>query len=339
MRLAIETFASVFVMTSAMRHSRLLLLSLAVAAFGCSDDTGDGNGTTDAGMNNSDGQPATDGMVNTMDSGTPPDYNELIVRDWSIPPGSESYKCTRLTLQEDMYVTAFHGRSPLGTHHTVLSARQNSNRPDGDYDCDAGDIAHTMLFASGVGTDNLVFPEGVAIRLNAGDQLDLNLHLYNVSDATITGTSGTDVKLIPADDVVEEAEVVFGGQYAILLTNMPGVPQTIDGGCDFQQDGTVIALWPHMHQYGRHMKVTHSGPGIDDVLLDTAFSFEEQLNYPIDPVQVRAGERLDVECVYDNTSGSFVIFGDSSEAEMCFVGIYRYPATGAGTFDCVEIST
>ena len=53
---------------------------------------------------------------------------------------------------------------------------------------------------------------------------------------------------------------------------------------------------------------------------------------------VRAGERLDVDCTFINGTGSTVTFGDSSDQEMCFVGIYRYPATNAGVFDCVEIS-
>jgi hypothetical protein len=31
-----------------------------------------------------------------------------------------------------------------------------------------------------------------------------------------------------------------------------------------------------------------------------------------------------------------VTFGDSSNKEMCFVGLYQYPAAGAGLFDCTN---
>jgi hypothetical protein len=38
-----------------------------------------------------------------------------------------------------------------------------------------------------------------------------------------------------------------------------------------------------------------------------------------------------------NTSGSPINFGDSSDDEMCFVGFYRYPATGANLFSCISL--
>jgi hypothetical protein len=34
------------------------------------------------------------------------------------------------------------------------------------------------------------------------------------------------------------------------------------------------------------------------------------------------------ECTYDNTTGKTVTFGESSDTEMCFSIIYRYPSTG-----------
>lgn len=314
-------------------RSLALLSIVALPALGCGG--GDGDPQTDASAADADPN-AADADPNTPDATPPPPgFDVLIARDWSIPPGSEIYRCTRVTLTRDMYVTGLHALSPQGTHHTVLSVDPTPSAPDGDYNCSAGSIAHSMLFASGVGTDDLLLPEGVAIRLQAGHQLDLNLHLFNVSDATLTGTSGTMVQEIAAGEVVDLAEVVFGGGYNIFLPPDPGVEQTVNGGCTFDQDGTVFALWPHMHQLGRRVVVRHESGAGTTTLLDSSFSFEEQLNYPIAPVFVNAGERLDIECVYINDTGSTVTFGDSSTQEMCFVGIYRYPATDAGTFNCV----
>lgn len=324
-------------------HSLLSVLLLALAVAACSSDPGDGGDTPDASDNGADADPnAPDADPNAPDAmpGTdaappplPPGFVSLVERDWTLQPGTEVYRCTRVTVQEDMYVNTFRSLSPLGTHHTVLSVEKNSSEPDGDYDCGAGSISHAMLFASGVGTDDLELPEGVAIRLEAGDQLDLNLHLYNVSDSAISGTSGTLARLIPAGDVTDQAEVVFGGTYAVWLPSNPGVMQSINGGCQFEQDATVVALWPHMHALGRHMRVTLGG----QTIMDSPFDFNEQLNEIIDPLQVSAGQNLQVECIYENNTGSLVTFGDSSDQEMCFVGIYRYPATGAGVFDCVDL--
>lgn len=320
----------------------LFLFSVVALAVGCGDG-GDG-ASIDSGSTGADGAlNGADGAVNGIDANqsapdanVPTGFTALIQRSWTVPAGSEVYRCTRVTVQQDMYITTFRALSPLGTHHTVLSINANPSQPDGDYNCNAGDIAHSMLFASGVGSDELQFPAGVAIKVNAGDQLDLNLHLFNTSENPITDTSGTLVKTIPAGDVQQLAENVFGGQFAIFLQSMPGVDQVVNGGCTFSQDATVIALWPHMHQLGTHIKVTHQAAGGDNVKLDQSYSFNEQLNYLVTPFVVQSGERLDINCTYVNNTGSTVMFGDSSTAEMCFVGIYRYPATGQGVFDCVE---
>ncbi len=327
--------------------TRMLLVvgSSLFLAVGCGDDGGGGsndasNNPADASLNGPDAaQQGIDAMQGGgADASIPAGFTSLIQRAWTVPAGSEIYRCTRVTVQEDTYISTFRSLSPVGTHHTVLSVNTNPSNPDGDYNCSAGDIEHSMLFASGVGTDDLDFPSGVAIKVNAGDQLDLNLHLFNVTDSPITGTSGTLVKTLELAEVQQLAENVFGGQFAIFLQSMPGVQQVVNGGCTFSQDATVITLWPHMHQLGQHMKVVHEKAGGDVTVLDQAFNFEEQRNYPVTPFVVSAGERLDVDCTYVNGTGSTVTFGDSSSQEMCFVGIYRYPATGQGVFDCVETS-
>ena len=49
--------------------------------------------------------------------------------------------------------------------------------------------------------------DGVAIKLRKGQQLLLNLHLFNLTDAPLTGTSGTEIITMPESEVVHEAEV------------------------------------------------------------------------------------------------------------------------------------
>src|SRR5690606_29861729 len=130
-------------------------------------------------------------------------------------------------------ISGFRALSPLGTHHTVVGVESSPSEPDGDWDdCNAGDLGHSMLFASGVGTDDLFFPEGVAIKIPAGSQLNLNLHLYNVSNEPITGRAGTLVKTLAAAEVQQEAEFVFTGTFNITLSGTTE-PQTVKGGCAF----------------------------------------------------------------------------------------------------------
>ena len=72
------------------------------------------------------------------------------------------------------------------------------------------------------------------------------------------------------------------------------------------------------------------------MLHDGSFNFEEQLSYDITPVLFEAGDEVKVTCSYDNSSNSPVFFGDSSTSEMCFMGLYRYPASGGNLFECSD---
>ncbi len=73
------------------------------------------------------------------------------------------------------------------------------------------------------------------------------------------------------------------------------------------------------------------------MLHDLPYQFSEQKYYLKSPeVQVQAGDRITVKCTYFNNTGAIVLAGDSSNAEMCFSGLYRYPATGADLFECSQ---
>lgn len=212
---------------------------------------------------------------------------EIIGRDWTIPAGTETYKCVGIQVDHDMYISQFQTSNPLGEHHTVLTVTDQlgglGGTKLGEYDCSVLTLDLQMLFASGVGTDTLAMPDGVAVPVKAGQYLNLNLHLFNTSDAPITGHSGILATLVDAVPKEKQAEMIFSGTVNIDIP--PGQTMTIGGGCTFQKDATLFTYWPHMHQHATHQTVT---------------------------------------------------FGDSSTAEMCFTGLYRYPKQALTLFDCTE---
>jgi hypothetical protein len=286
--------------------------------------TGSGSGGNTSGTGA--GTPTGNGGTG---AGLTGEWVTLIESDWQLSALTEDYWCATKTITEDMYIRAFRALAPQGTHHTVLS-RANTGDPDGEFACGAGTLADQMLFASGVGTDDLIFPEGVAMEIKAGTQLLLNLHLFNTGQSPIEGLSGTLVQTVPLEEVQQQAEVIFAGSIAIVVP--PMAEGSADGWCQFPSDATVLTLWPHMHQYGTHMRIVHESGAGDVTLHDGPFSFSEQVNYPIDPLLVKANERIHVYCSYNNTSAAPVTFGDSSTQEMCFAGLYRYPALNDGMF-------
>jgi hypothetical protein len=268
---------------------------------------------------------------------TPSEYARLIGRTWSVPAGSyDVYKCVRIPITEPVYVTAFRSDAPLGSHHSVLTVSRADGLPQGEYDCDVSTLDLNMVYAAGIGTSDFELPAGVAVRLVPGMYLNLNLHLFNASDAPISGESAVLVRTIPAGAVVAEAEMVFAGTFDIYVPP-DGQPHTAAGGCTLGADANLIALWPHMHQYATHQKVELTRAGAPTVLHDDAYSFTEQPFYRMaTPYQLRTGDRVDVTCTYVNNGPGEVTFGDSSNQEMCFSGLYRYPANDAILFECVS---
>ena len=297
-------------------------------------EAGSGDAEGGAGTTTTTGTGATTGAGagGSTGSGPPPgEWQTLIEGEWSVAPGSESYTCVVATVERDMYISAFRPISPLGTHHTVLTRAVGGN--DGTYPCDAATNGQNMIFGSGVGTETLQLPEGVAVRLSQGERLLLNLHLFNTDTAVLTGLSGTEVLLIDPSEVVEESRVVLAGTQDI---NIPAQStKTESGSCSIDRDVTIWAVAPHMHQYGTHMTITAMESGAPNVLHDDAYDFDGQLAYVLDtPLSLSQGDRVDVDCTFNNTSTSTVGFGDSSNAEMCFGGLFYYPADAINKFIC-----
>jgi hypothetical protein len=89
-----------------------------------------------------------------------------------------------------------------------------------------------------------------------------------------------------------------------------------------------------MHKLGRRLKSVIRRGQQEIVLQDVPYDFEQQTFQLVQPtVELRPGDVLTTYCTYDNTTGSTVRFGDSSDDEMCFTDLFYYPAQGA-SFVC-----
>lgn len=311
---------------------KLALLGLfAIAVVGCG---GGGNPSDDG-----DDAPPTDSGVVIPDSPPPPPgYTRLIGRTWTLPGGAlDEYRCVRITIPQDMYITNIMAQAPSGTHHTVLSiaGANGTAGTDGEQNCAVNTIGMVMLYASGVGTSPLDFPTNVGIKIAAGTQIHLNLHLYNASDQALGGDSAILVKAQSTPPPIL-AEMVFAGAFLFQIPDNPA-PYSASGGCTVNNPYTLFAVWPHMHKLATHQKVELIRGNVTTVLHDMLFQFTEQKYYPKNPeIQVQTNDRIRVTCTWSNTSGRVVRFGDSSDQEMCFSGLYRYPAANSGIFQCTD---
>lgn len=279
-------------------------------------------------------QTPMDAPSGNADAYVPPEgYTKLIGRTWTAAPGSaDTYKCVRVTIPQDMYITNIQAQAPLGTHHTVLSiaGANGTSGPDGEQDCFVQTLGLVMLYASGVGTSPLDFPPNVGIKIAAGTQIHLNLHLYNAGDEPLSGESAIWVKAQTTPPPML-AEMVFAGP---LDFEIDVGPDEVTGECTITKAYSLFALWPHMHKLATHQKIELLRGNDPPVILhDMPYDFEEQKYWLQSPeIQLQPQDRIRVTCKYNNTTMGQVGFGDSSDEEMCFGGMYRYPASNSILF-------
>ncbi len=256
-------------------------------------------------------------------------YNELISVGFTVEPGGEPYRCASKTITKDTYISSLRAISPEGAHHSVVSITDTPMGADGEGDCTSADIGHQMIYGAGVKSSDLTLPDGVAIKVAAGSQLQLNAHLFNASDEALQGRSGVSFKEVEPAAVEHEAAFAFAGNFDFTLNDM-AAPQTVTTTCEVSDPATVVAILPHMHQLGTHMKIERTSGA---VLLDEDFDFYEQEIFSVNNITLAANETFSITCTYENTTGLPVSFGDSSLSEMCVGGLFLYPRTAEVTCD------
>src|SRR5262245_3257862 len=251
------------------------------------------------------GDDQVDAAVDMPDGSTQPGWTTLIERGWQLPPTMEAFKCVRVKIPADMYITGLRVKSPPGTHHELLTI-SSSATPLGQYECDATNTDIQMVYAGGIATDPLVFPAGVAIKLPANTYINLNLHVANFTDQAMSCTppacsSGIEVQTAPASEVVHEAEAIFLGTFNIHIPAM-STNALAQGSCLVPASWNLLDLWPHMHGYAKHQKVTvrRASNSQIDTLVDTNYSYTEQKNYPMQNAALNMNDELRVDCTYDN---------------------------------------
>lgn len=255
------------------------------------------------------------GAGGALDVG-PDGWVPLVTAEWSLEPYSENVSDTHeITVDRDIIIGAIRPLAPTGTHHTLLSQ--------------SGTAGAGYLYASGVGTEPLAFPAGVGLKLHKGDVLKLQLHLFNTSGDPLQGVSGIEVKELAPEALVQEAGILLAGPMLLLVP--PNQESSQAATCHLQESQTVFAVFPHMHQLGKHLKTTVTTGGVDHVVHDGDYDFNHQAFVPFSPIALEAGDTITTECTWNNTTGVDVGWGESSESEMCFSIMYRYPK-GGGSF-------
>jgi hypothetical protein len=269
--------------------------------------------------------------------GTTPGTVQLVSADYTLQGGQEIYICKRVTMKDDVWIHSITPVNGAGTHHQLIAVDPNPQLGDGiESPCDPLQPTWNMIFASGVNSPSLTMPDGVAFHLAKGDQLVFQMHLLNAEADAVTSKASLDVVTLDPVDTDHEAEMVLAGPPPIAtLTRFdipPGDNQVISSSCTFTGDSNYYALFPHMHKLGKHIKVTTIIGGASNVIWDNDYQFTDQQFTSFAPIPMHTGDKIHVDCTYDNETGAPVPMGESSNQEMCFAISYRFPKLPASQF-------
>jgi len=248
---------------------------------------------------------------------------------YTLQPGDEKYFCytTTLPADRDIAITKMTPTYGISTHH-ILVAQTLTPEADGFSECPVL-IRDTWLPLYGGGLDSgpLVLPSNTGFTvLNRGQQVLMQVHLQNLSDQPLTATTSMKIEYV---DVTPD--LIPAGIYGFdnrLLTIPPHTEAAInDMSCMADRELNVFAVLGHMHKHGAHLDVSRGANINDEMMYSEAWTFETQ---PVTPVSmhVSKGDNLHLRCTHKNNGDTPIVYGESSDTEMCSFVMYYAPAAG-----------
>ncbi len=264
-----------------------------------------------------------------------------IVRD--IPAGADSTLCTYLptdvSLDEAVDVIKARGfQSNLAGHHAILYMAERE-RPVDTHECTDDDMVNARFLAGAGGGDAggayADIPDGLAYRVDAGRQLMIQSHWINTGTSPVDGQAAFNIAVQPPSDQVQLANLFNWTTTQIAIP--AGELGSASSRCTVEQDLNFYLVGGHAHEHGTRVRLTHTPAGGEA----TTFYDEDWVAYyafdpprmdlgAIDPMVIRAGDTLGVDCEYDNTTTGELAF----PSEMCVGFGFYFPAVSQ--LDCVD---
>ena len=255
------------------------------------------------------------------------EHVDLVSTPYTLQPGEEKYFCytMRLPADRDVAITKITPKYGVGTHH-ILFSQTIATEPEGFSECNV--LIRTTwvpLYAGGLDSGPLELPPSTGFKpLERGQQVLMQLHLQNATDAPITATTSLRIDLADATPELKPASI-FG-----LDNRKLSIPAQSQGtsamNCVIDKDLEVFAVLGHMHKHGVHLDVSRGATAGAEMLYEETWNFEEQ---PVTPAafHVNKGDNLHLRCTHKNDGNTPVVYGESSDTEMCAFVMYYAPAT------------
>lgn len=306
-------------------HAMAIAVAITVGVLsGCSDDPADpGTGSQDVVLAP---PPAGQGF-------------QVSIGPFDVPSGTEIQRNHYLKLPNDtvIYVTKIEFRYNEGSHHFNLFKSDSADVPDHVEETFSAIQWEKwdMVAASQKGDFTWTLPPGVAIRLNARQQMDFQTHYVNAgTQSTPTGRGKVIVNFWTTDpsNVTSVVGAVFNNNN---LVNLP--PRTSTTYCKvvtpFDHDVFIMIMTGHFHSRGKTFTVGHwDGTKLADTIYTSQTWAEPPVTQFATPLRIAAGDSLAYVTTYENRSYEDIVkFGPHVEnEEHCNLFIFYYPGPPNG---------
>lgn len=248
-----------------------------------------------------------------------------------IPPNSDTTLCSYLDFHapEDITLTATRGQQMDGGHHTAVFV---ANSPRTDFEPDECTDEEMMNYryvagAGGGGGLDTEMPDGVALRIQEGQQVVIQSHYINTSDEPMTVMDAVDLEY--AED---EADAI-ADPFAMIDDDFEVPPQTEGyervSECTADEDMDIHMLLGHTHEYGTLFEFELLADGEEPELLYHAIDGRLLRNTPEikiydPPLRLEEGDSFRMICAWDNPNDYALTWPE----EMCVALMYYGPGRG-----------
>jgi hypothetical protein len=260
-----------------------------------------------------------------------------------VPAGQEDTRCitTHLNNPTAMKVHSFHNVLGDSSHHLIVyrvtGAVENTTPTPCQPFKDTLDPAKgSPLMITQKKDEVLTLPDGVGYSFAANQQIRLEMHFINTTDAEQTLTSTAEFTTMDDAAFHDEADFLFIGSPDInIKAGTKGSVKAFFPMPPEYADSKYFAITGHEHKLGTNVTVNTATSATDvgtPVYAPANFMWAEpETVRHVPPFTVPANGGFNFQCDYDNTAVGAVDakFGESANNEMCFFWAYYYPSHGA----------
>jgi len=182
---------------------------------------------------------------------------------------------------------------------------------------DALERTNLTFWAPGAGGDVLPPDTGLYMPKGAGS-LALDMHYFNLDNPEpVMDSSG--LELCITRTFRPKTAAIYGLRGNATVPAMQRAENQAPCTVTATEEVHFLAITPHMHQLGVHAHLDlQRGDEPARVLYDAPYNFEEQTLKPLPDIEIMNGDVLTTTCTYENNTAREVMWGDSTQDEMCF---------------------